>query len=91
MGQDLETFFVNVKPVRILVSLNQTQKDNYASALSSDAGATYSHTVRILHRLEDFGLVESTKEGRKKVVELTPDGEEVAENCQDLLNSLDEA
>ncbi|MFB6241304.1 MAG: hypothetical protein ABEJ36_00695 [Candidatus Nanosalina sp.] len=88
MGEDLESFFVNVKPVRILVNLNSGFTDNYASALSSEVDATYSHTVRILHQLEDFGLVESSKEGRKKVIELTSEGEEVAKKCGDLLGEL---
>jgi DNA-binding MarR family transcriptional regulator len=88
MGEDLESFFINQKPVRILVNLHSDFTDNYASALSSEVDATYSHTVRILHKLEDFNLVESEKEGRKKVVDLTEDGEEVAKKCGDLLAEL---
>ena len=89
MGEEeLESFFINEKPVKILVNINSGFTDNYASALSSQVDATYSHTVRILHQLEDFDLIESEKDGRKKVVELTSTGEEIATQCGDLLAAL---
>ena len=89
MGEEeLESFFINEKPVKILVNINSGFTDNYASELSTEVDATYSHTVRILHQLEDFDLVTSERDGRKKVVELTPDGEEVASQCGDLLAAL---
>lgn len=86
--EDLESFFINKKPVKILVNINSGFTDNYASELSSEVDATYSHTVRILHQLEEFNLVNSEKEGRKKVVELTEEGEEIAKQCGDLLSVL---
>jgi len=89
MGEEeLESFFINQKPVKILVNINNEFTGNYASELSSEVDATYSHTVRILHQLEDYNLVESKKDGRKKVVELTEEGEEIAEGCGDLLSKL---
>lgn len=89
MGEeDLESFFINEKPVKILVNINSGFTGNYASELSSEVDATYSHTVRILHKLEDFDLVESEKDGRKKVVELTEEGEDIARTCGDLLSTL---
>ena len=89
MGEEeLESFFINEKPVKILVNINNEFTDNYASELSSEVDATYSHTVRILHKLEDYNLVESKKDGRKKVVELTNEGEEIAKQCGGLLSVL---
>ncbi|MFB6116289.1 MAG: winged helix DNA-binding protein [Candidatus Nanosalina sp.] len=87
-GKDLESFFINEKPVKILVNINSGFTGNYASELSSEVDATYSHTVRILHQLEEFELIESEKDGRKKVVELTDEGEEIAKTCGELLNKL---
>ena len=89
MGEeDLESFFINHKPVKIIVNINSGFTDNYASELSSEVDATYSHTVRILHQLEEFNLIESEKDGRKKVVELTDEGEEIAKRCGNLLSVL---
>lgn len=89
MGEDLEKFFVNVKPARILVELNNQFSENYPSKISGEVDATYSHTVRIIHRLEGYGLVESHKDGRKKLLELTDDGTEVARKCSELLTELE--
>lgn len=87
MGDDdLESFFINEKPVKILVNIKSGFTDNYASELSSEVDATYSHTVRILHQLEDLDLVESKKDGRKKIVQLTDEGEKIAKSCGDLLS-----
>ena len=89
MGEeDLESFFINEKPVKILVNINSGFTDNYASKLSTEVDATYSHTVRILHELEEFNLVTSEREGRKKIVSLTEDGEKVATQCGELLAAL---
>ncbi len=89
MGEeDLESFFINEKPVKILVNINSGFTDNYASELSSEVDATYSHTVRILHQLEEFDLVDSEKDGRKKVVELTDEGEKIAKRCGELLSEF---
>lgn len=89
MGEkDLEEFFLNTKPVRILVRLRQRTSDNYASALSSQVDATYSHTVKVLKKLEEFGLIEFTKKGRKKEVSLTDAGEDLAADFHRVLKNL---
>lgn len=88
MGEDIEEFLLNTKPARLLVSLRQQTTDNYASSLSTQVDATYSHTVKVLQRLESFGLVEFRKEGRKKVASLTSKGEDIAEAVDTLLRKL---
>ncbi|PSH00435.1 MAG: hypothetical protein BRC30_03555 [Nanohaloarchaea archaeon SW_7_46_7] len=91
MGESLQEFFVNVKSAKILVNLSDPSTDNYASEISSNVGCTYSHTVRILHKFDDKGLVETNKEGRKKIIELTEDGRDIAQNLGDLIHSLQQA
>ncbi|MFB6115355.1 MAG: winged helix DNA-binding protein [Candidatus Nanohalobium sp.] len=88
MEDSLQEFFVNVKSAKILVSLSNPTMENYASEISSEVDCTYSHTVRILQRLEEEGLAESKKEGRKKMIELTSQGEELAEKMGDLMHEL---
>ncbi len=88
MEDSLQKFFVNTKSARILVSLNDPTTDNYASEVSTQVDCTYSHAVRIIQRLEEEGLVDAEKEGRKKMVDLTGDGEEVARKLSDLMHSL---
>lgn len=88
MDDSLQEFFVNVKSAKILVTLSNPTTDNYASQISSNVDCTYSHTVRILQKFEDRGLVNSKKEGRKKIIKLTEDGGEVAEKLGDLMHTL---
>ena len=89
MGEeDLEEFFLNTKPVRILVRLRQRTSDNYASSLATQVDATYSHTVKVLQRMRSFGLVDFQKKGRKKEVSLTSRGEDLAADFHEILNKL---
>ncbi|MFP4038328.1 MAG: winged helix DNA-binding protein [Candidatus Nanohaloarchaea archaeon] len=85
---DLEEFFLNVKPVRILIVLNDPNTDSYASAISKKTDCTYSHTVRIIQRMEDAGLVESKMKGRKKQLELTEKGLEAAKTLSEVMHTL---
>lgn len=85
---ELEEFFLNVKPVKILVVLNDPNTDSYASAISKKTDCTYSHTVRIIQKLEGFGLVDSNMKGRKKELELTDKGQEVAKKLSEVMHIL---
>jgi DNA-binding MarR family transcriptional regulator len=48
---------------------------------------TYSHTVRILDKLEEYGLVEREKDGRKVNCSLTDEGQERAEALVNFLEA----
>lgn len=80
--------FLRQKPSKILVSLNNPSTENYASALSTNIGCTYSHTVRLLQDFEQLGLIETKKEGRKKIIELTDKGRDVASNISEVMEKL---
>lgn len=88
--KDLEDVFLHTKPARILVGLTRGDGDKYASVLSKEADCTYSHTVKILDQFEAHGLIEFTKDGRKKLIELTPDGQELADRMDALMKSLEQ-
>lgn len=84
----LEEFFLNVKPAKILIALNDPNTDSYASAISKKTDCTYSHTVRIIQKLENFGLVESEMKGRKKQLELTDKGQRLAKALSEVMHLL---
>ncbi len=86
----LDDIFLHVKPAKIMVGLVRGHDTKYASVLSKEADCTYSHTVKILDQFKEHGLIEFRKEGRKKLIELTDEGEEVAEHMADLMDALDE-
>lgn len=78
MINDLEGFFLNKKPVKILIALNDPGTESYASAISKKTDCTYSHTVRILKKMEEAELITSNMKGRKKELELTDKGQKLA-------------
>ncbi len=86
--EDLDDFFLNCKPAKIMVKLGDKSTDNYASSLSSEVDATYAHTVRIIAKMEEFDLIETEKKGRKKIIKLTDEGEDVSEDLTSLFNKF---
>ncbi len=88
MSENPEELFINSKPVRILVKLSR-RSDYYASALSTEVDATYSHTVKILQRMKKHSLVEFEKKGRKKIVKLTEEGDNLAGILRELVQEFE--
>ncbi|MDY6768759.1 MAG: winged helix DNA-binding protein [Candidatus Nanohaloarchaea archaeon] len=88
---DLEEMFLHRKPARILVGITRGDDRKYASVLSKEADCTYSHTVKILDQFEERGLIEFTKEGRKKLIELTDRGDQIASHLDDLIHVINDS
>lgn len=87
---DMKDFFLKEKPVMALVTIRREREEIYCSVISRRIDTTYAHTVKIISRLEDIGMVESNKKGRKKILELTPKGEKFADTFLDLLGDFEE-
>jgi len=85
----MKEFFLKEKPVMALVTIRKTREDIYCSMISKKIDTTYAHTVKTISKLEEEGLVKSKKDGRKKILELTPEGEEFADKFVDLLEAFD--
>ncbi|MFB6174610.1 MAG: hypothetical protein ABEJ87_01380 [Candidatus Nanohalobium sp.] len=58
----------------------------YCSKISKEVDTTYAHTVRIISRLEEEGLIQTRKKVRKKFIKLIEQGEKYAEKFQHLLD-----
>ncbi|MAF89286.1 MAG: winged helix DNA-binding protein [archaeon] len=80
----LENLFLRPKPARLLVSIGSGEKP-YALALAKEIDCTYAHTVKLLMKMEELGLVTFNKEGRTKFVELTDHGKDLADEFEILL------
>jgi DNA-binding MarR family transcriptional regulator len=76
------------KPAMMLVSINKSGSEIYASSLAKQVDCTYSHVVKILQQMEKNDLVNFEKRGRLKVLTLTKKGKEVAENIDKIANLL---
>ena len=83
-NRELEALFLHRKPARMLVYIKQ-EKYPYASTLAKKIDATYAHTVKLLGKMHNFGLVKFDKEGRVKFVELTERGRDLADEFEILL------
>jgi len=90
MGAELTDVFLRDKPAKILVGIRRGQDRKYASVLSKEADCTYSHTKKVLDRFEDDGLIRFDEEGRKKLIELTDRGRQLARTMDRLMTQLDD-
>ncbi|MFP4403519.1 MAG: hypothetical protein ACOC3X_00525 [Nanoarchaeota archaeon] len=70
--------FFREKPTMILLGLNNSTSEVYASSLAKSIDCTYSHVVKILQEMENEDLVIFNKTGRLKLLKLTKKGREVA-------------
>jgi predicted transcriptional regulator len=76
------------KPAGIILSLRDKEK-KYPTVLSKENDCTYTHTLKILEELRQYGLVEFEKDGRIKFVTLTELGEDVAHELEGLIRYLE--
>ena len=91
MSTEIEQYFLNTKPVRALVVINNPVTESYASQVSSKIDSTYAHTVKILKKLDQQGLInKSEKDGRKVIAETTEKGQRVARRAQQLRAEIKE-
>jgi predicted transcriptional regulator len=80
--------FFREKPAMMLVTLLNTQSEQYASSLAKTVDCTYSHIVKILNEMQKADLITFQKEGRLKVLKLTKKGEDVAKSIDGVRNIL---
>jgi predicted transcriptional regulator len=87
MKDNFDIFFRR-KPALMLVALKKVSKARYGSVLAKEVDCTYSHAVKILQTLEHLGLVSFEKKGRIKLIKLTKQGFEIAENIDAIRRQL---
>ena len=88
MGRSIDELFLHLKPVKIIVRMKDPTTENYASALASQADCTYSHAVRIIQEMDEKDLIETEKNGRRKQIELTEEGDRIAEELAELMSIM---
>lgn len=86
----MKDFFLKEKPVMALVTIRRSRDEIYCSMISKKVDTTYAHTVKVISRMEDEGLVESEKKGRKKILKLTPKGEKLSDHFLELLEEFEQ-
>lgn len=84
MSNGIEEIFLNIKPCRALIEVSNPMSESYASQVSNKIDSTYAHTVKILKKLDEGGLIERKDQGRKMIAEPTDRGKRVARAAQTL-------
>ena len=77
--KDIFEVFFRRKPAMILMALRKSTRFRYGSVLAKEVDCTYSHAVKILQEMEKAKLVDFEKQGRIKVINLTENGNKIAE------------
>ncbi|MCD6477631.1 MAG: winged helix-turn-helix transcriptional regulator [Candidatus Aenigmarchaeota archaeon] len=88
---DYKYLFLRDKPVEMLVLLKKGGSPRYATQISKGVDCTYSHTIKVLEKFRELGLVEFKKRGRIKLISLTPDGEDIAHDFEGLIRKFERA
>lgn len=83
MKDNFDIFFRR-KPALMLIALKKLSRARYGSILAKEVDCTYSHAVKILQTLEKLNLVTFEKQGRIKLIKLTKDGQEIADNIDNI-------
>ena len=86
--RNIINLLLHEKPAGIILSLKAKEK-KYPTVLSKENDCTYTHTLKILEELMEYGLVEFEKDGRIKFVKLTQPGEDVAHELEGLVRYLE--
>lgn len=86
--RNITNLLLHEKPAGIILSLKAKEK-KYPTVLSKENDCTYTHTLKILEELREYGLVGFEKDGRIKYVKLTELGEDVAHQLEGLIRYLE--
>ena len=86
---DIFEVFFRKKPAMMLVALRRGgNKNRYGSILAKEVDCTYSHAVKILQEMERSRLVNFEKHGRIKSINLTENGNKIAEHIERIRDLL---
>ncbi len=86
--KDIFEVFFRRKPAMILVALKKSIKNRYGSVLAKEVDCTYSHAVKILQEMEKAKLVQFTRQGRIKMIQLTDSGNKIADHIEKIKGLL---
>ena len=82
-----EHLFLQEKPTLAMLAIYSLEK-TYASVITKEIDSTFAHTTKILSKMEEYGFVKFTVEGRIKYVELTNHGHDVVDKLKDLIETM---
>ncbi len=78
----MKNVFLNEK--KALIMMNLLDGKSYIRHIAEKSDTMYPHALQTLQLLEKKKLVDSTKEGRIRIYQLTEEGKKVAELIKEL-------
>lgn len=90
MKDTLGPLFFKEKQTRLLLALNNNDKEWHLSDLAKATDVTYIHTSKFISRCESIGLVASEKHGRIKRLYLTDKGKAMAIDLSNIINKINQ-
>ncbi|MCX8174626.1 MAG: winged helix-turn-helix domain-containing protein [Candidatus Micrarchaeota archaeon] len=85
----MRRLFLKTKSCMILMLLKDSAKQWYPSNLAREAGASYVHTVNLLARLRQNGIVDVERKGRQNIYRLSEKGAYLASALDDFAKKCD--
>jgi len=89
MSDGLESLLLREKPARALLAIQELDPA-YAALVAKRIDSTFPHTISILTKLEEYGLITTHPQGRVRYLALTERGKIVARALADLRSALRE-
>jgi len=72
--------FCRTKAITMLVVLKRSVKKTYCYQLAKKIDSSYAHVKNVLSKLENLGLITSYIDGRRRYVDITDSGKEIAKH-----------
>lgn len=88
---DFTELYINEKPVKALLMVYYSEDETFCQEISNNIDSTYSHTVKIVSKLKELGILNTRDQGRKKMLSLSSKGERQAVVFESLLNELEDS
>jgi predicted transcriptional regulator len=84
------SLFGRPKPCRVMTALMDTETSWHLSKLARTSDSTYVYVTGLVSKLQKNGLVTVEPKGKKRIVNLTLKGREVANAIYELMNRLED-
>jgi DNA-binding MarR family transcriptional regulator len=85
---ELTELYLKEKPVKALLMIYNKNGETFCREISEQIDSTYAHTVKIVSKFKDLGVLNTRDRGRKKMLSLTDKGRKQARLLNELVEEL---
>lgn len=85
----LKDLFLHDKPADLLLLIDEREEDLYASKIDEVFDTNYPYILELLNKLHKASIIEFEKDGRKKIIKLTPKGDQILSDLKPFVDTLE--